>query len=123
MSRFKKLSHVLWRCQYHNVWVMATKTQFIVYLDCHFCSQIALRCEDNHSLSRSSSSCAQLSNLSLGVYNYKNLGNIRTMDINDQAGLAFFQPPGVSCRPNPAGFQKTPKTDGHRSLIAHFQIT
>jgi putative transposase len=21
MSRFKKLSHVLWRCQYHNVWV------------------------------------------------------------------------------------------------------
>ena len=20
MSRFKKLSHVLWRCQYHNVW-------------------------------------------------------------------------------------------------------
>ena len=21
MSRFKKLSHVLWHCQYHNVWV------------------------------------------------------------------------------------------------------
>ena len=21
MSRFKKFSHVLWRCQYHNVWV------------------------------------------------------------------------------------------------------
>ena len=102
---------------------MATKSQFVIPSISMSGNQIVRMCSYNHSLSRSSFCWTRLSNLSLGVYNYTNLGSTRTMDINDQAGLAFFQPPGVFCRPNPARFQKTPKTDGHRSLIDHFQIT
>ena len=29
MSRFQKLSHVLWHCQYHNVWVPKYRHQIL----------------------------------------------------------------------------------------------